>query len=69
MIEVILDLSEEQKEEVRGKLHNLNNICICNKCNALIQFEDKDINRTKMLPHIECPCGNSVQLHSKYYKK
>lgn len=69
MINVITDLNEEQKLEVKQNLYNLSNICVCDKCNALIQFEEKDINREKMLPHLGCPCGNSIQLHQKYYKK
>ena len=67
MINVIADLTNEQKFEIKKQLYNLNNICVCDKCNALIQCDDNDINRTKILPHIGCPCGNSIQLHSKYY--
>lgn len=67
MIQVITDLTDEQKYEVICKMSQLNYITVCRECNALIQFEEKDINRQKKLPHIGCPCGNSVQLHSKYY--
>lgn len=68
MINVICDLSNEQVEEVKEKLYSLNNIAICFNCNALIQFDDRDINREGMLSYIGCPCGKSVQLHNKYYK-
>ena len=68
MINVITDLTDEQKAEVKERLYNLNNICVCDNCNALIQFDDKDICRTKILPQIWCPCTRPVQLHHKYYK-
>lgn len=67
MINVITTLCEEQQLEARNNLYNLNNIAVCSKCGALIQFDERDINREKQLPHIGCPCGNSVQLHQKYY--
>lgn len=68
MINVIIDLTDEQKEEVIQKLTNFDYITVCRKCNALIQFEERDVNRQLKLPHLGCPCGNSIQLHSKYYK-
>lgn len=67
-VNIIADLTDEQMKNVKNRLCLLNNICICDNCNALIQFDDNDINREKTLPHISCPCGNSIQLHSKYYK-
>lgn len=68
MVQIIVDLTDEQKEDVISKLTRLDHICVCRSCNALIQFEEKDINRERKLPHIGCACGNSVRLHSKYYK-
>lgn len=69
MINIITDLNDEQIVEVKNRLYNLNNICVCDKCNALIQFDESDINRTRKLPHIGCPCTNSIQLHSKYFRR
>lgn len=68
MINVITYLSVEQRQMVKHELYSLNNICVCERCNALIQFDDININREKTLPHVRCSCGNSIQLHSKYYK-
>jgi hypothetical protein len=69
MINVVTDLKESQKSGVVFNLNKLDHLCVCEKCNALLQFEEKDINREKTLPHLGCPCGNSIQLHSKYIKE
>lgn len=69
MINVITDIIDKDEQyAVQMKVGNLNHICICKNCGALIQFDNNDINRERMLPHIMCPCGKSVQLHSKYSK-
>jgi len=69
MVNIIATLDKEQKDDMKFRMKDLVNVCVCSECNALLQFNREDIDRTKILPHVKCICGNMVQLHSKYYKE
>lgn len=67
---IITELTEHQRNEVIKSLSILNGIAICRNCNTLLQFEDDEIDTTRMTPHITCgSCNHSIQLHSKYRKR
>ena len=43
---------------------------ICVSCGQEFSFEEEDINREKLLPHIDCPrCKREIQLPCKYKKR
>lgn len=42
---------------------------ICSSCGQEFSFDEEDINREKLLPHIDCPtCKEKIQLPSQYRK-
>ena len=70
MINILREF-KTSKEQIclKQQLFYLDNECICDECHVLIRFDDEDINRDKMLPHIVCPkCNRLIQLHKKYCK-
>lgn len=68
MIRVITCLSDEQKKDIQMKAYSLDNLCACNRCNALLQFNIIDISQREELPYLPCPCGENNLLPSKYLK-
>ena len=58
------------KSDVTDKniaIYNSIRYCVlCRECGNILAFNSTDIDHSKYIPHVKCPCGNDVQLPRKY---
>ena len=71
MITVIATIDNEaERYNMKQRCAFLDYVTTCVNCGTVMRFGESDIDRHKLLPHLQCVnCSHEIQLHAKYKKR